>query len=445
MDNQQQKNNNQSINPFLQKMMQNPRGRQSRARSMATSAAKSAAKKVTKEGAKKVATAIMSNPYVLAGAAIAIGSFALILIIIASIINACESYWDDPIGNAPLAFIGNATGLCNIPDLPEAKVPPPPVGVNITKTGPSSIVNGGTINYSIQVTYDSSLATVPADNMILVDLPEYDFDPSSTTSNPTAAANGITYTWKLTDLPSAPTGDTITTYTAQIAIKPTVLDNYVLNSAYIVAPTGTTPTLSCSSGDYRACLKEQFNVTVVGPAENEDLQFIYNTLSIPLSHSIYLRLFKSLSVTITISSLGDSNGSAKGGAWATTNWTTGNMVIYQNLLNARQSTRQQYLIHESAHSIAATREGSRLQDSLYLNVYIKGLDSGCFKAGPLIKTFPFDSAYNYDHEVFAESVADSLVCSSGESCGDWGGGSINDFPTTCSNTYNFVQSKILGL
>lgn len=402
------------------------------------SLAKKAGKQAIKKGATSIAEFLLANPLVLAAIAAVVGIIFLVIIILA---NICEL-------TSAIDFIRPdwVKEICVENDTAE-DIPPPPKGVTITKEAlppadDGSIDNGESIPYRITVTYDSSQADIPASQMTLVDLPEFNFDQGGTLSTPSATAVGVgagaTYVWPLTSLPSTTTS-TITTYTALITLVPTATDTFVINQAYILTSAGPPSNgITCSGGDYFACLRDHFNVTVSGTGNQDIARFIFNTLSIPLSYSKYLRLFRSLSVRITISPL--TQGPV--GEWAFTN-TSGDITLYRNLINARQSTRQQYLIHESAHSISWTNEGVNLRSSLYSQVYGRGLDSRCFKYGPFIRTFPFSSG-NSVREIFAESVADTLVCDRGSSCGGWGGSIINDFPRTCSNTYNFVTDNVLG-
>jgi len=410
--------------------------------------AKSAGKKLIKEGAKKLAALAMENPYFWAIVGIAAGIIVIIALIIIIAANICQL-------TSAVDFIRPdwLRAYCAENDTAE-EIPPPPLGVTITKeaigdAADGTINNGDTIDYRITVTYDSSIADTPANQMILVDLPEYDFDPTITTTLPNAITDGNTYMWNLTDLGQTPNG-TITTYTARIILKPNVTDGYVVNNAYInisatpVAPTpppGNTPT--CPGGNYFACLSGQFNVDISGTSDQTKAKIIYDILAIPLKYPKYLSWFRSRSVNMKVLPQAERSD----GAWMVT-YANSDMDIYQNFFNsARRSTREQYMIHESAHAISWNSTVSTLQSQLYNQVYKRGLDSSCFRnrIGPLIKTFPYiERSYtNFDHEIFAESVADTLVCDDSGTCGPWGGGTISNFPRTCSNTYNFVKDNIL--
>ncbi len=188
-----------------------------------------------------------------------------------------------------------------------------------------------------------------------------------------------------------------------------------------------------------ARLKSDFNISVVG-GTTQQLISIYNYLSPYLSRPRAISLIKTVVSTLTIATAGCASGTWCEDAHASTN-SSGDVTIYPDFWGDRTSTQRQYIIHEYAHVIGNTN--NHLQTNLYNQVYKAGLDSSCFKNPGVIKTYPFTSG-DVVHESFAESVADTITCGS-ESCGGWGSGSqiIQNFPSTCSNTYNYVSTKVL--
>ncbi len=188
-----------------------------------------------------------------------------------------------------------------------------------------------------------------------------------------------------------------------------------------------------------ARLKSDFNISVVGGTPQQ-LISIYNYLSPYLSHPRAISLIKAVSSKLTIATAGCASGTWCDGAHASTS-SSGDVTIYPDFWGDRISTQRQYIIHEYAHAIGNTN--NYLQTNLYTQVYKAGLDPSCFKKPGIITTYPFISG-NIVHETFAESVADTITCGSG-SCGGWGSGSqiIENFPSTCSNTYGYVSTKVL--
>lgn len=136
------------------------------------------------------------------------------------------------------------------------------------------------------------------------------------------------------------------------------------------------------------------------------------------------------------------------GGWAVTNLPNGNIDLYENYLNTDSKTQKLYLLHETAHTID-------FRNKLSATFYPSGIDdSSCYDSHGYIKTYPTGQHLIEDgtvavKESFADSFIDTLFCKPGEVCGPNGkisgdDGSIQDWPTTCTNTYNWMAKNMLG-
>lgn len=205
---------------------------------------------------------------------------------------------------------------------------------------------------------------------------------------------------------------------------------------------------SCPSEDYVTCLKEQFGVTVAGSPTQDTLKIIYDGLArgynrLPRGAS----LLKSMTPTYTFS----SSFTGDGGAWAIT-YPSGDQTFYQAFFTGSFRYRQYLVVHESAHAVANAKPS--LQITLYDSVYNSGLDGACFNSYGVIKTYPLNLLFkrfpdgiplwSKIHETWADSFSNMVFCDNTGTCPANGGGgeSIPNFPGTCSNIYNYMQSNL---
>lgn len=201
----------------------------------------------------------------------------------------------------------------------------------------------------------------------------------------------------------------------------------------------------CTSKNYVACSKSQFGLTING-ASNSMLEQIYNTYQAAFSsHPNYLALFKSETPTFTFVA-----GPGPQGAYARA--SNGNITFYSGFLGASNSYQNYVLIHESGHIIAAAN--NRLQTNLYAQTYQAGVDLACFDSIAILKTYPIsvdpyrNEVWSKIAETFAESLADTLLCTGSGTCKSNGGPNsgalpISNFPGTCSHIVNYIKTKVL--
>ncbi len=140
----------------------------------------------------------------------------------------------------------------------------------------------------------------------------------------------------------------------------------------------------------------------------------------------------------TVSPIGWNNG------WAVTS-LSGNIDLYGNFLSASPEIQKLYLLHETAHTID-------FRNKLSTTFYPIGTnDSTCYDGSGYIKTYPTKQQQNGNPvwESFADSFINTLFCRPGQACGPNGitsgsDGAIQDWPTTCANTFNWMATNMLG-
>jgi hypothetical protein len=132
--------------------------------------------------------------------------------------------------------------------------------------------------------------------------------------------------------------------------------------------------------------------------------------------------------------------------WAVTNSPSGNIDLYGDFLSANPQTQKLYLLHETAHTIDFR---NKLSTTFYT---ISKQDSSCYDPDGYIKTYPtgLHVGGNPVWESFADSFINTLFCRPGQKCGPNGGvsgqdGAIQDWPTTCVNTNNWMAINMLGV
>jgi len=220
--------------------------------------------------------------------------------------------------------------------------------------------------------------------------------------------------------------------------------------------TSSGDTFTCS-GDYIACLSRDFAITVRpdGYSNNKILKLVYDSYVFAFTnHPTYLKMFKSRTPIFTFD---EADNEAANGSWAVTS-SNGNVIYYGAFINCDSQSwcrnidyQKHVVIHESGHVIAGASGGSRLQDNFYHQVYGAGLDASCFSSG-VMKTY-LTSAYSNMttqdkiDESFAESLANTLMCTGSGTCPTSNpkkASNITDFPSTCSNTVNYFNAKVLN-
>ena len=202
-------------------------------------------------------------------------------------------------------------------------------------------------------------------------------------------------------------------------------------------PPGATPT--CTSGNVASCLKNDFHIVVTNASASQ-LSDIYNIFALPMSYPTYKQLLLK-GPYLTINLLSDS-----GGCHGYTPGPSINIYNYSYCQTMAFKNRQYLLIHESGHAI--NWRNPRVQQD-YVSSAWKS-DSGCYDSGYL-KTYPLrcgsSCGISPDRESFAESIADTIMCSGGGACQYTGAGNayskpIYNFPSACPNTNGWTNSNI---
>ncbi len=217
------------------------------------------------------------------------------------------------------------------------------------------------------------------------------------------------------------------------------------NSNQAILPTLTpTPTqgqvLTCDSGDYVQCLREQLNIIVIG-GNVSNAKKIFNAFSFPAQSEKYLSLLTRGGKTLRIVIVGNNprgcNGLAIGFA--------GTIVLTDGACFSINPTNFRYLmIHESGHIIGARNR------HLYASFPWKDLqkeDAACYDQGYL-KSYALrcgsSCGINPKDESFAEAIAIALTKNSTNKAGFLSSQAIIDFKNTCPNTYAWINSNIYG-
>jgi hypothetical protein len=206
---------------------------------------------------------------------------------------------------------------------------------------------------------------------------------------------------------------------------------------------------ACISKNYQQCMADQFGIKITGDSgqiTTAKTKILYDIFSIPAVYSLYLQKIKHAKLSIHLSRDYIGTGLvANAHAW--TNQTTYEITLFNIFFSDQPSTQKYILIHESGHVIED--DNGVLEPALSAQTRA-GTDKSCYK-NYLLKTFPANLLVNPDsgrinRESFAEAVSNSVICKSGQVCPSNGGGgsSIQDFPKTCSNTYNFMLKNVLG-
>lgn len=206
---------------------------------------------------------------------------------------------------------------------------------------------------------------------------------------------------------------------------------------------GSGDMVSCPSNNFRRCLADQFNVSVAGSPRDSDLEATYRGYQIVSRYKRFYNAFKRGRITITYhTALQD------GLAWARV-FENGDMHLYRRIWTSSVRYQNYFMIHEGAH--VADNYMDRSNQNLYFNAYIQGKDRDCFNSRGIITTYPWSvigsviTLRNRQNESFAESVANTIQCKTGQACGPNGGSSagvINDWPNKCSWIHNYILKEI---
>ena len=148
--------------------------------------------------------------------------------------------------------------------------------------------------------------------------------------------------------------------------------------------------VSCPSGNYKACLIEQFNIKIAGNATDSRLQSTYQGLRMISPYPAFYSAFKRGGITITYENADTCSAPywcAGSGAWAFVD-TYGDMFLFNNIWNSSQGQVyvNYFMTHEGAHT--ADDYMGNANNNLYYNAYTLEKDIDCFDSFGAIKTYP---------------------------------------------------------
>jgi lysophospholipase L1-like esterase len=194
-------------------------------------------------------------------------------------------------------------------------------------------------------------------------------------------------------------------------------------------------TVTCPSGDYTACLKDNFNI-VVTSATSADLAKIFQAFAFAGQSSQYVSLLKTGGQTINIDILNSTSCSGM------TYGYSGIIDVYSGCFSMQFSSYRYILIHESGHIIDA-RNPRLYQSFPWTQFQTQPPDSSCYDSG-FLKSYALRSGVVAKDESFAETVADSLTRVSVNKTGSYNSQTISDFPVQCPATYTWAKTNIFG-
>jgi len=188
--------------------------------------------------------------------------------------------------------------------------------------------------------------------------------------------------------------------------------------------------------------------TFVGGTQTQQ-DALGNDLKIALAYPKYQTLLDIGTKGKVVITLHAGNPTGYNEGWAVTNSPSGNIDLYGEFLSANAETQKLYLLHETAHTID-------FRNNLSATFYPIGIkDTTCYDGNGYIKTYPTGQHLPYDktvavQESFADSFINTLFCKPGQTCGPNGkvsedDGSIQDWPTTCANTFSWMVVNMLGV
>jgi hypothetical protein len=211
------------------------------------------------------------------------------------------------------------------------------------------------------------------------------------------------------------------------------------DSGTIISPTPVQgQLLTCPSGDYSTCLKQDFNIVVFG-GNAADATKIFNAFAFAGQSQQYLSLLTKNGQSLRIFIIGSDPKVCSG-------LTIGFAGIIKlsdgACFNIPDSSFRYLLIHESGHVLAA--RNSRLYQSFPWTQYQTQDGSSCYDQG-YIKSYALrcgsSCGIRPKDEAFAESVADSLTSSSNAKTG---AAQLIHFATDCPATYNWFKDNVFG-
>ncbi len=229
-----------------------------------------------------------------------------------------------------------------------------------------------------------------------------------------------------------------------LIIITTVIGQNNSNSGTLSSIPTPTPVqgqlLTCPSGDYATCLKQNFNISVFG-GNAADLAKIFQAFAFAGQSPQYLSLLtangQSLKIIIGFNDPRACNGVTVGFAGIIT-------LTDGACFNIPQNSFRYLIIHESGHVIDA--RNPRLYQSFPWS-QLQATDSSCYSSGYL-KSYPLrcgsSCGIRPKDESFAESVANMLMPTSSNKTGFLSSQTINNFQTDCPATYNWFKDNVFG-
>jgi hypothetical protein len=206
------------------------------------------------------------------------------------------------------------------------------------------------------------------------------------------------------------------------------------------SPPTQGQTLTCSSGDYASCLKQDFNIDVFG-GSSSNLAKIYQAFAFAGQSKQYLSLLTAKSQSLRIVIIGSDPRVCSG-------LTLGFLGIIKlsdgACFNIPFNSFRYLMIHESGHVIHA-RNPRLFQSFPWTNLKNAPPDSACYDNGYL-KSYALrcgsSCGINPKNESFAEAIVDSLVVSSNSHYGS--AKTITNFPNDCPATYSWIKENVFG-
>lgn len=210
---------------------------------------------------------------------------------------------------------------------------------------------------------------------------------------------------------------------------------------------------ACPSGNYPACLLNDFNVVVNGNPSAAFLKYVFNAYAFASKASRFRALLMNGGSTLYLDRVSVSGTSCTGVQVGANRIT----INDGDCTGYGQDAFTRFLIHESGHIIAA--RNSRVYQS-YPHSVLSSSDSSCYQysscgsdSGYFMETYflryycPSYSngciSINAKYESFAEAIANYLYPKNGYS-GNLCSITISNFKTSCSNAYSWLKDNIYG-
>lgn len=198
--------------------------------------------------------------------------------------------------------------------------------------------------------------------------------------------------------------------------------------------------LTCSSGDYAACLKEQLNVSVTGSTNTTQVKWVYDALAYASKSPGYKEHLmhggKTLTLRLNDAALAPCSGYGSGA----------NLIRFGPWTCGAKFISIEYLImHESGHAIAK-RDPHLFQSFPWSS--LTSQDAGCYDQG-FLKSYPLRytcKGVRYTDitamgESWAEGIADYAMYMSYNPGKFLCAVALTKFPNQCPNTYNWLKSN----